>query len=103
MKRNTKDLSPQVIQAYNDLIDLNWHTSQITIDHAIAATGLGRSILALVLKDLESQGLLLVGMEDSLDGMIQTFTPIVQGGAYVHPCDDFKLEIWQAMKLVVAS
>ena len=103
MKRNIKDLSPQVIQVYNSLIDTAWDQSQITIDHAIAATGLGRSVLALVLKELESQGLLLVGMEDSLEGLIQTFTPIVQGGAYVHPCDDFKLEIWQAMKLVVAS
>tara|TARA_R110000823_G_scaffold228607_1_gene355835 strand:+ start:969 stop:1277 length:309 start_codon:yes stop_codon:yes gene_type:complete len=99
MKRNTKDLSPQVIQVYNTLLDLAWHKSQITIDHAIAATGLGRSVLALVLKELESQGLLLVGMEDSLDSMIQTFTPIVKGGAYVYPCDDFKIEVWQAMKL----
>jgi hypothetical protein len=99
MKRNTKDLSPQVIQVYNSLIDLNWHTSQITIDHAIAATGLGRSVVALVLKELESLGLLLVGMEDSLEGLIQTFTPIVKGGAYVYPCDDFKHEEWQAFKL----
>ena len=99
MKRNTKDLSTQVVQVYNSLIDTAWDQSQITIDHAIAATGLGRSVLALVLKDLESQGLLLVGMEDSLDGLICTYTPIVKGGAYVHPCDDFKLEIWQAMKL----
>ena len=99
MKRNTKDLSTQVVQVYNSLIDLNWHTSQITIDHAIAATGLGRSVVALVLKELESLGLLLVGMEDSLEGLIQTFTPIVKGGAYVYPCDDFKLEEWQAFKL----
>ena len=99
MKRNTKDLSTQVVQVYNSLIDTAWDQSQITIDHAIAATGLGRSVLTLVLKELESLGLLLVGMEDSLEGLIQTFTPIVQGGAYVHPCDDFKLEIWQAMKL----
>ena len=99
MKRNTKDLSPQVVLVYNSLIDLNWHTSQITIDHAIAATGLGRSVLTLVLKELESLGLLLVGMEDSLEGLIQTFTPIVQGGAYVYPCDDFKHEEWQAFKL----
>ena len=99
MKRNTKDLSPQVVQVYNSLIDLAWDNTQITIDHAIAATGLGRSILALVLKELESQGLLLVGMEDSLEGLIQTFTPIVKGGAYVYPCDDFKHEEWQAFKL----
>ena len=99
MKRNTKDLSTQVVQVYNSLIDLNWHTSQITIDHAIAATGLGRSVLTLVLKDLETLGLLLVGMEDSLEGLIQTFTPIVKGGAYVYPCDDFKHEEWQAFKL----
>jgi hypothetical protein len=103
MKRNTKDLSTQVVQVYNSLIDLNWHTSQITIDHAIAATGLGRSVVALVLKELESLGLLLVGMEDSLEGMIQTFTPIVKGGAYVYPCDDFKHEEWQAFKLEIAS
>jgi len=103
MKRNTKDLSTQVVQVYNTLIELNWHTSQITIDHAIAATGLGRSVVALVLKELESLGLLLVGMEDSLEGMIQTFTPIVKGGAYVYPCDDFKHEEWQAFKLEIAS
>jgi hypothetical protein len=99
MKRNTKDLSTQVVQVYNSLIDLNWHTSQITIDHAIAATGLGRSILALVLKELESLGLLLVGMEDSLEGLIQTYTPIVKGGAYVYPYFDFKPEEWQGFKL----
>ena len=39
MKRNTKDLSTQVIQVYNSLIDTAWDQSQITIDHAIAATG----------------------------------------------------------------
>ena len=99
MKRSTKDLSPQVIQVYNSLIDTAWDQSQITIDHAIAATGLGRSVLTLVLKELESLGLLLVGMEDSLEGLIQTFTPIVQGGAYVYPWSDFKHEEWQAFKL----
>tara|TARA_R110001606_G_scaffold149069_3_gene289006 strand:+ start:334 stop:645 length:312 start_codon:yes stop_codon:yes gene_type:complete len=103
MKRNTKDLSTQVVQVYNSLIDLNWHTSQITIDHAISATGLRRDTLIRLLEELQSQGLLLVGMEDSSEGMIQTFTPIVTGGAYVHPCDDFKIEIWQAFKLEIAS
>ena len=99
MKHNTKDLSPQVIQVYNSLIELSWSQPQITIDHAIAATGIGRSVVALVLEELTGLGLLLVGMEDSPDGMIQTFTPIVKGGAYVYPCDDFKLEVWRAFKL----
>ena len=102
MKRNTKDLSTQVVQVYNSLIDLNWHTSQITIDHAIATTGLGRSVVALVLKELESLGLLLVGLEDSDNGLIQTFTPIVKGGAYVYPCDDFKIDQWQGFKLEIS-
>ena len=99
MKRNTRDLSPQVVLVYNTLLELSWSQPQITIDHAIAATGLRRSVVALVLKDLTGLGLLLVGMEDSPDGMIQTFTPIVKGGAYVYPCDDFKLEVWRAFKL----
>ena len=99
MKRNTKDLSTQVVLVYNTLLELSWSQPQITIDHAIAATGLRRSVVALVLKDLTGLGLLLVGMEDSPDGMIQTFTPIVKGSAWVYPCDDFKLEEWQAFKL----
>ena len=99
MKRNTKDLSPQMVLVYNSLIELSWSQPQITIDHAIAATGIGRSVVALVLKELESLGLLLVGMEDSDNGLIRTYTPIVKGGAYVYPCDDFKLEVWQAFKL----
>ena len=103
MKHNTKDLSTQVVQVYNSLIELSWGQPQITIDHAAAATGLKRSVVALVLKELESLGLLLVGMEDSPDGMIQTFTPIVKGGAYVYPCDDFKHEEWQAFKLEITS
>jgi len=102
MKRNTKDLSTQAVQVYNSLIDTAWDQSQITIDHAIATTGLGRSVVVLVLKELESLGLLLVGMEDSSEGMIQTFTPIVKGGAYVYPCDDFKHEEWQAFKLKIS-
>ena len=99
MKRNTKDLSTQVVLVYNTLLELSWSQPQITIDHAIAATGLRRSVVALVLEDLTGLGLLLVGMEDSPDGTIQTFTPIVKGGAYVYPCDDFKLEVWRAFKL----
>ena len=99
MKRNTKDLSLQVIQVYNSLIDLNWDNAQITIDHAISATGLRRDTLIRLLAELQSLGLLLVGMEDSSDGMIQTFTPIVKGGAFVYPCDDFKIDQWQAFKL----
>ena len=99
MKHNTKDLSPQVIQVYNSLIELSWSQPQITIDHAIAATGLRRDTLIRLLEEVQSQGLLLVGMEDSSEGMIQTFTPIVKGGAYVYPCDDFKLEVWRAFKL----
>ena len=99
MKRNTKDLSTQAVQVYNSLLDLSWSQPQITIDHAIAATGLGRSVVALVLKELESLGLLLVGLEDSDNGLIRTYTPIVKGGAYVYPCDDFKHEEWQAFKL----
>ena len=102
MKRNTKDLSTQAVQVYNSLLDLSWSQPQITIDHAIAATGLGRSVVALVLEDLVSLGLLLVGMEDSDNGLIQTFTPIVKGGAYVFPCDDFKYEEWQAFKLEIS-
>ena len=99
MKRNTKDLSTQVVLVYNSLIELSWSQPQITIDHAIAATGLRRDTLIRLLEELQSLGLLLVGMEDSPDGMIQTFTPIVKGGAYVYPCDDFKLEVWRAFKL----
>ena len=99
MKHNTKDLSTQVVQVYNSLIELSWRQPQITINHAIAATGLGRSKVALVLKELESLGLLLVGMEDSPYGMIQTFTPIVKGSAWVHPCDDFKHDQWLLFKL----
>ena len=99
MKHNTKDLSPQVIQVYNSLIELSWSQPQITIDHAIAATGIGRSVVALVLEELTGLGLLLVGMEDSPDGMIQTFTPIVKGSAWVHPCDDFKHDQWLLFKL----
>ena len=99
MKRNTKDLSTQVVQVYNSLIELSWSQPQITIDHAIAATGLRRDTLIRLLEEVQSQGLLLVGMEDSSEGMIQTFTPIVKGGAYVYPCDDFKLEVWRAFKL----
>ena len=99
MKRNTKDLSTQVVQVYNSLIDLNWDNAQITIDHAISATGLRRDTLIRLLEELQSQGLLLVGMEDSPEGMIQTFTPIVKGGAFVNPCDDFKLEEWNQFKL----
>ena len=99
MKRNTKDLSTQAVLVYNNLIELSWSQPQITIDHAIAATGIGRSVVALVLKELESLGLLLVGLEDSDNGLIRTYTPIVKGGAYVYPCDDFKHEEWQAFKL----
>ena len=99
MKRNTKDLSTQVVLVYNSLIELSWSQPQITIDHAISATGLRRDTLIRLLEELQSLGLLLVGMEDSPDGMIQTFTPIVKGGAYVYPCDDFKLEVWRAFKL----
>ena len=99
MKRNTKDLSTQVVQVYNSLIELSWSQPQITIDHAIAATGLGRSVVALVLEDLESLGLLLVGMEDSDNGLIRTYTPIVKGSAWVYPCDGFKHEEWLLFKL----
>ena len=99
MKRNTKDLSTQVVLVYNSLIELSWSQPQITIDHAISATGLRRDTLIRLLEELQSLGLLLVGMEDSPDGMIQTFTPIVKGSAWVYPCDDFKLEEWQAFKL----
>ena len=99
MKRNTKDLSTQVVLVYNTLLELSWSQPQITIDHAIAATGLRRSVVALVLEDLTGLGLLLVGMEDSPDGTIQTFTPIVKGAAWVYPCDDFKLEEWLLFKL----
>ena len=99
MKRNTKDLSTQVVQVYNSLLDIAWDNPQITIDHAIAATGLRRSVVALVLEELTGLGLLLVGMEDSLDGLICTYTPVVKGGAYVYPCDDFKHEEWLLFKL----
>ena len=103
MKRNTKDLSTQVVQLYNSLIELSWSHPQITIDHAIAATGLRRSVVALVLKELESLGLLLVGLEDSDSGLIRTYTPIVKGSAWVYPCDDFKIDQWQAFKLAIVS
>ena len=99
MKRNTKDLSPQVIQVYNTLIDLSWEQPRITIDHAISVTGLGRSATNRFLNELMGLGLLLVGLEDSDKGLIRTYTPIVKGGAYVHPCDDFKIDQWQAFKL----
>tara|TARA_R110000868_G_scaffold81375_1_gene230322 strand:- start:121 stop:429 length:309 start_codon:yes stop_codon:yes gene_type:complete len=99
MKRNTKDLNTQAVLVYNSLIELSWSQPQITIDHAIAATGLRRSVVALVLEELTGLGLLLVGMEDSDNGMIQTFTPVVKGSAWVYPCDDFKLEVWRAFKL----
>tara|TARA_R110000737_G_scaffold11485_1_gene27429 strand:- start:50 stop:358 length:309 start_codon:yes stop_codon:yes gene_type:complete len=99
MKRNTKDLSPQVIQVYNSLIELSWSQPQITIDHAIAATGLGRSATNRFLNELMGLGLLLVGLEDSDNGLIRTYTPIVKGGAHVHPCDDFKHEEWLLFKL----
>ena len=99
MKRNTKDLNTQAVLVYNSLIELSWSQPQITIDHAIAATGLRRSVVALVLKELESLGLLLVGMEDSDNGLIRTYTPIVKGSAWVYPCDDFKHEEWLLFKL----
>ena len=102
MKRNTKDLSPQVIQVYNTLIDLSWEQPRITIDHAIAATGLGRSATNRFLNELMGLGLLLVGLEDSDNGLIRTYTPIVKGSAWVYPCDDFKLEEWLLFKLEIS-
>ena len=102
MKRNTKDLSTQAVQVYNSLLDLSWSQPRITIDHAIAATGLGRSATNRFLNELMGLGLLLVGLEDSDNGLIRTYTPIVKGGAYVYPCDDFKHEEWQAFKLKIS-
>ena len=99
MKRNTKDLSTQVVQVYNSLLDIAWDNAQITIDHTISATGLRRDTLIRLLEELQSLGLLLVGMEDSDNGLIRTYTPIVKGSAWVYPCDDFKLEVWRAFKL----
>ena len=43
MKTKTKDLSTQAMRVYNALQELNWSQPQITVHHAIAATGLGRS------------------------------------------------------------
>lgn len=103
MKRNTKDLSTQVVQVYNSLIDLNWSQPRITIDHAISATGLGRSATNRFLNELMGLGLLLVGLEDSDSGLIRTYTPIVKGSAWVYPCDDFKIDQWQAFKLAIVS
>lgn len=105
MKNKTIELSTQAIQTYNSLIDVQWCTSQITYELIKAATrvySLKRSELLLALNELESLGLLLVGMEDSDNGLIRTYTPIIpKFGAYGFPYDDFTYEEWQAFKLAI--
>ena len=87
---------------YNVLIDLSWDNHQITQEHVIAVTKLRRSQLAKLTAELIEANKALLGNEESDTGIIECITPIVKGGAYVFPYDDFKIDQWQGFKLKIS-
>ena len=94
-------LSNEAKKLYNVLIDLSWDNHQITQEHVIAVTKLRRSQLAKLTAELIEANKVLLGNEGSDTGIIECITPIVKGGAYVYPYDDFDLKTWNQFKLEI--
>jgi len=91
-------LSNEAKALYNTLLTLNWDNPQITLDHVITATKLRRSALSPLVVELIGATKVLLGNEEGTTGLIETLTPIVKGGAYGFPYDDFKLEEWTSFE-----
>lgn len=100
-KAKAAKMSNEAKGLYNTLLDLNWDNDQITIEHIQADTKLRRSQLAPLMAELLGASMVLVGPEEGLNGLIEAITPIVKRSAYGFPYDDFKLEEWDAFKLVL--
>tara|TARA_R110000787_G_scaffold63456_2_gene142828 strand:+ start:446 stop:601 length:156 start_codon:yes stop_codon:yes gene_type:complete len=45
----------------------------------------------------------MIGLEDTTEGDKITYTPLVNGIAYGHPCDEFKFDDWIAFGLPLGS
>lgn len=98
-----KTLTAQDKNLFNSLLELSYSNHHITLANMRSSVPEDTLNLPKSLSNLEANGLLMIGLEDTTGGDKITYTPLVNGTAYGHPCDEFKFNDWLAFGLPLGS
>ena len=98
-----KTLTAQDKNLFNSLLVLSYSNHHITLANMRPSVPEDTLNLPKSLRNLEANGLLMIGLEDTTEGDKITYTPLVNGTAYGHPCDEFKFDDWLAFGLPLDS
>jgi|TARA_R110000744_G_scaffold232018_1_gene350104 hypothetical protein len=94
-----KTLTAQDKNLFNSLLVLSYSNHHITLANMRPSVPEDTLNLPKSLSNLEANGLLMIGLEDTTEGDKITYTPLVNGTAYGHPCDEFKFAEWMSNEL----